>query len=231
MRKLLMLLFLVLTVVLAAYAYVEFTTTSSSLPDFDKKESDVRDNGEGKIAEVEPDAMRRSAPIEAGVEALRTASPEFSLTTPAPDKLNAEFEKLVEEATQVRKENIDQAHFYDGFAHNLGWVGSICSWLILGITVFLENAKGDAKPQADGKPRALKSNVIGLLAVGAAVCPLSVVKLEKNKSFHADRASIIREKMTESKLKFPATPDFEKQKLIDELFDAIHIETLGVERA
>ena len=72
----------------------------------------------------------------------------------------------------------------------LGWIGALCSWVILGITAFMKNNLPENKVDNSKMPR--KTVVTGVLAVVAAVSPVAISKFDSGSAQKYEHADTLR---------------------------------------
>ena len=122
------------------------------------------------------------------------------------------------EVFEIAEETIgnanDSGKQFSDYAHISGWLGAVCSWLIIGVTVFLKNASSSA---AEDKPKTnmpSKSVATAVLAVVAAVCPLASEKLATDSEQFIAKANSLRVQKSDARTAVFAN-EFSKAKLLE----------------
>jgi len=195
MRLLLIAAFVVLTAALAYYAAFDFGLIGLRAPAPEFSNDLVGTDGNVAI-----DPMPKSGTIKQpyGSSGGVTGNPTYSMSAPRipiPQDLIDDRDDALNQINATIKAKQKTASNLHGYAHNISWAGSICSWVILGISAFLKNAIPDSDSKDSGKknPMPRKSAMIGALAVGAAVCPLTAGKMEEHVGEHRQEASELRD--------------------------------------
>ena len=106
----------------------------------------------------------------------------------------------------------------------LGWIGSFCSWVILGITTLMKNklpdSKGGESNTAANSKMPSKTIATGVLAVVAAVCPVAISKCDLDSALKYEHANTLRD--DKSSVRTEVMSGLAKDKslaLLDKLMD------------
>ena len=194
MRNLLLLAFLGLTVVLAYYAYLEFNL-GATLAAPVKNSGDSAGHPDTGV-DLNPDESPETASGNGASRVFTTmsAAPGAFAISPEMEKQKKDTFREVEAWVESKR---NAATELTSYSTKLDWVGSICSWFILAITVFLQHATSGSTIEEPPTKKSLpiKSAFIGILAVGAAVCPLVAGKLVHQADGYSTKTNEVVEQM------------------------------------